>query len=154
MYKVQVKGHIDKPVEEVFEAVVDPAVLSRYFTTAGARGRLEAGATVSWDFHDFPGEFPVYVLESTAPERVVMQWDAPQGSVEPDEQGNARTTVTFEFEPRGRDRTLVRITESGWNSSAAALADSYDKCEGWTGMLCAMKAWLDHGVVLREGFYK
>src|SRR5690554_3106085 len=87
MYKVQLKGHIDKPVEEVFEAVVDPAVLSRYFTTAGARGRLEAGATVSWDFHDFPGEFPVYVLESTAPERVVMQWDAPQGTVEPDEQG-------------------------------------------------------------------
>jgi hypothetical protein len=25
---------------------------------------------------------------------------------------------------------------------------------GWTGMLCAMKVWLEHGVNLREGFYK
>lgn len=25
---------------------------------------------------------------------------------------------------------------------------------GVTGMLCAMKVWLEHGVNLREGFYK
>jgi hypothetical protein len=27
-------------------------------------------------------------------------------------------------------------------------------CEGWTGMLCAMKVWLEHDINLREGFYK
>ena len=59
----RVSGRIAKPVEEVFEAVADPAQLSQYFTTGGAKGRLETGATVMWDFHDFPGAFPVEVIE-------------------------------------------------------------------------------------------
>ena len=57
--KFRVFAHISKPVHEVFEAVADPAQLSHYFTTGGAKGRLETGATVTWDFHDFPGAFPV-----------------------------------------------------------------------------------------------
>ena len=59
--KFKVDARIAKPVAEVFEAVVNPSELSRYFTTGGAKGRLETGATVSWDFHDFPGAFPVEV---------------------------------------------------------------------------------------------
>ena len=61
--RFSVAAHIAKPVGEVFEAVVNPAELSRYFTTGGAKGRLETGATVTWDFHDFPGRFPVEVVE-------------------------------------------------------------------------------------------
>ena len=53
--KFRVAARIAKPVHEVFEAVVDPQQLSEYFTTGGAKGRLETGATVTWDFHDFPG---------------------------------------------------------------------------------------------------
>jgi len=59
--KFRVFAYIAKPVHEVFEAVADPAKLSQYFTTGGAKGRLEEGATVTWDFHDFPGAFPVTV---------------------------------------------------------------------------------------------
>ena len=61
--KFRVFAYISKPVHEVFEAVADPAKLSQYFTTGGAKGRLETGATVTWDFHDFPGAFPVWVQE-------------------------------------------------------------------------------------------
>lgn len=57
--KFTVGARIARPVAEVFEAVVDPGQLSHYFTTGGARGRLETGATVTWDFADFPGAFPV-----------------------------------------------------------------------------------------------
>ena len=52
--KFRVFGRIAKPVTEVFEAVVDPTSLSAYFTTGGAAGRLEPGATVSWDLPIFP----------------------------------------------------------------------------------------------------
>ncbi len=52
--KFTVGGRISKPVAEVFEAVVDPAQLSEFFTTGGARGRIEAGAEVTWDFMTFP----------------------------------------------------------------------------------------------------
>src|SRR5690606_37812277 len=74
--KFTVSGRIARPVAEVFEAVVEPAQLSRYFTTGGARGRLETGATVHWDFHDFPGAFPVEVIEVEKDRRIVLRWDA------------------------------------------------------------------------------
>lgn len=61
--KFSVAGRISKPVDDVFEAVVSPDSLSQYFTTGGAKGRLETGAEVTWDFHDFPGAFPVLVQE-------------------------------------------------------------------------------------------
>lgn len=51
-------------------------------------------------------------------------------------------------------RTLVRISEFGWQDTEAGLKSRYGNCEGWTGMLCAMKAWLEHGIKLRDGFYK
>jgi uncharacterized protein YndB with AHSA1/START domain len=60
--KFRVFAHISKPVHEVYEAVADPGQLSHYFTTGGAKGRLETGATVTWDFADFQGSFPVEVV--------------------------------------------------------------------------------------------
>ncbi len=42
--KFTVGGRIAKPVAEVFEAVVNPDRLSKFFTTGGAKGRLVAGA--------------------------------------------------------------------------------------------------------------
>ena len=62
----KVSGRIARPVHDVFEAVADPAQLSGYFTTNGAEGRLVTGATVTWDFADFPGAFPVYYGRSNA----------------------------------------------------------------------------------------
>jgi uncharacterized protein YndB with AHSA1/START domain len=149
-----VSGRISKPVAQVFEAVVDPARLSGYFTTGGAKGRLAPGATVTWDFHDFPGAFPVYVTEVEPNRRIVLRWDAAPGSVDPDESGAQLTTVTMTFEQLEDGRTLVRITEEGWNEGEAAIQASFGNCEGWTGMLCAMKVWLEHGVQLRRDFYK
>jgi uncharacterized protein YndB with AHSA1/START domain len=45
--KFTIGGRIAKPVSEVFEAVVDPQKLSQFFTTGGAKGRLETGARPS-----------------------------------------------------------------------------------------------------------
>lgn len=55
--KFRVAARIAKPVHEVFEAVADPAQLSRYFTTGGAQGRLETGAVVTWDSTIIPAPF-------------------------------------------------------------------------------------------------
>ncbi|MEQ8294554.1 MAG: SRPBCC family protein [Roseovarius sp.] len=145
--KFTVAGRIAKPVEEVFEAVVSPDRLSQYFTTGGARGRLETGAEVTWDFHDFPGAFPVLVQEVVPNSRIVLQWEA-------DGIADTWTTVTMEFQGLEDGRTMVRISEFGWPETEAGLSSSFGNCQGWTGMLCAMKAWLEHGINLRDGFYK
>jgi uncharacterized protein YndB with AHSA1/START domain len=144
-----VSGRIARPCSEVYEAVADPEQLSRYFTTGGARGRLEPGNEISWDFHDFPGAFPVTVLEAVPPRRLVIQWEG-----EATTGGDGVTTTTFEFEPLDAGaRTLVTITESSWRPTSEGAKNAFGNCEGWTGMLAALKAWLEHGINLREGFY-
>lgn len=143
--KFTVGGRIARPVAEVFEAVVDPGRLSQFFTTGGARGRLVPGTEVTWDFHDFPGAFPVRVIEVVPNERIVLSWPG---------EGELRTRVTMTFAALGPDRTHVRISEEGWPTDPAGLKAAFGNCEGWTGMLCAMKVWLEHGINLREGFYK
>lgn len=145
-----VSGRVSRPCAEVYEAVADPAKLSKYFTTGGARGRLEPDSEVTWDFHDFPGAFPVTVVEAEAPRRIVIEWGG-QAIL----NGGDTTRVVFEFEPLDGDtRTLVTITESSWQVTAEGAEAAFDNCEGWTSMLNALKAWVEHGVNLREGFYR
>lgn len=148
--KFKVSGIIAKPVHEVFEAVADPEKLSGYFATGGAKGRLESGATVTWDFHDFPGAFPVKVAELVPDRKIVLKWAANEGS----EQPGYDTIVTMSFEPVEGGRTMVTIAEEGWRENAAALQSSYGNCMGWSQMIAAMKVYLEHGINLRQGFYK
>lgn len=160
--KFRVAARIAKPVHEVFEAVADPERLSQYFTTGGAKGRLETGATVTWDFHDYPGAFPVHVVEVIPDERIVLQWDAAEGeppNLEDPSRPEAadtgyKTTVTMSFKALDDGRTLVEIAEEGWRENQGALVASYGNCQGWSQMLCALKVWLEHGINLREGMYK
>jgi uncharacterized protein YndB with AHSA1/START domain len=151
-------------VHEVFEAVADPVKLSNYFTTGGAQGRLETGSTVTWDFHDFPGAFPVEVVEVVPDERIVLRWDAAEGEA-PNLPDNAprpekttapyKTQVTMTFAPIDNDtRTLVEIREEGWHENQGALEASYGNCQGWSQMLCALKVWVEHGFNLRADMYK
>ncbi len=152
--KFKVSGRIAKPVAEVFEAVANPSELSRYFTTGGAKGRLETGATVMWDFHDFPGAFPVDVVEVVKNEKIVLRWAADDGDPVPGQSANYQTTVTMTFEGLDDGRTLVSISEEGWRETPGGQKASYNNCGGWMQMLCAMKAYLDHGINLREGMFK
>jgi uncharacterized protein YndB with AHSA1/START domain len=78
-YEFTVSGRIAKPVHDVFEAVADPEKLSGYFTTGGAKGRLQTGSTVTWDFADFPGAFPVDVVEVEQDRKIVLRWEANEG---------------------------------------------------------------------------
>jgi len=158
--KFRVAVRIARPVHEVFEAVADPDKLSNYFTTGGAKGRLETGATVIWDFADFPGAFPVQVIEVEPNKRIVLEWKANEGEPHNVEGGKMteldyNTRVTMTFTPLDEDtRTMVEIEEKGWRETEGALKASYGNCQGWAQMLAALKAWVEYGINLRDGMYK
>ena len=146
-------AHISRPPAEVYEAVADPETLSHYFTTGGAKGRLETGATVTWDFHDFPGAFQVEIAEADKPRRIVLRWAANEDSLAPEDAYDTKVTFTLEPVDNGA-RTKVSVREEGWRETEAGLQASYGNCMGWSQMLVALKAWLEHGINLREGAYK
>ena len=146
-YKVMI--HVGRPVGEVFEAVADPKELSSYFTTGGASGRLESGKTVTWDFADFPGAFPVKVDEVIKDQKIVFRWDAN------DQETSVpyKLKVVMTFKPTDDDRTLVEIEESGWHDTEAGLKASYGNCMGWSQMLCCLKVYVEEGKNLRAFLY-
>ena len=143
--KFKVRAKIQRPVAEVFEAVQKPEKLSRYFTTGGASAPLAEGATVMWSFADFPGSFPVKVRKVVPNELISFEWEASDGGY--------NTVVEMRFEALDKRNTLVTISESGWKDTPKGLESSYGNCEGWTSMACCLKAFLEHGINLREGFY-
>jgi uncharacterized protein YndB with AHSA1/START domain len=140
--KFQVQLKIQKPVAEVFDAVVDPKKLSGYFTGT-ASGPLAEGATVMWSFPEFEGEFPVKVRHVIRNERIVLEWPA--------EEAGYDTKVEMSFKPLEGGATMVQISESGWPDSPQGIKGSYSNCGGWMHMLCCLKAYVLHGINLRAG---
>ena len=143
--KFEVQARIQKPVNEVFDAVYNPDKLSQYFTTGSASGPLEEGVTVTWDFADHPGAFPVHVKRVVPNELIVLEWKASDGEY--------NTLVEMKFEPLDQGSTLVRISESGWKENQKGLESSYRNCQGWMHMSCCLKAYIEYGINLRKGFF-
>jgi uncharacterized protein YndB with AHSA1/START domain len=141
----QVYGKIARPVAEVFDAVYNPTKLSGYFTTGGASAPLVEGSTVTWDFADFPGAFPVQVRKVERDRLIELEWKAGDGDY--------TTRTRLEFEPLEGGATLVRISEGKWKENQRGLDASYGNCMGWTQMLCAMKLYVERGINLREFFF-
>jgi uncharacterized protein YndB with AHSA1/START domain len=149
-FEVRVK--IRKPIAEVFDAVCNPTKLSQYFTTGGASGPLKEGTTVTWGFADSPAEsehvplrFPVRVTKITPDGLIELEWGAADGDYS--------TQVRMKFAAKGPSETMVSISESGWHDSPAGLHASYDNCGGWMQMASCLKAFLEYGINLREGFF-
>ena len=144
-FKVQTK--IQKPVEEVFNAVYDPAKLSHYFTTGGASAPLDEGTVVQWAFADNPGDeknrFPVTVKKVIPNKLIVLGWEGRKG---------LETRVEMELTAAGSD-TIVSIAETGWQETQDDLNSSYMNCMGWSQMLSALKASAEYGINLRDGAY-
>ena len=138
-------GRSRRPVAVVFNAVTDPKELSSYFTTGGASGPLCEGATVKWKFGEFDGEFPVKVTKLVPNERIEFSWETNEGGYD--------TQVVMTFEAVDAGTTLVKIAESGWRETPKGQESSYGNCMGWTQMLCCMKAWVEHRINLRQGFF-
>ena len=132
---------IRRPVSEVFRAFADPEVTTKFWFNRSS-GPLASGATVKWYFDVHGVSADVRVLEFEPDERILIEWgDFSAGDV---------STVEFTFEARPGDRTYVRIVASGFTGDAdAVLATALDSVGGFSLVLAAAKAWLEHGVDLK-----
>ncbi|RKG85361.1 SRPBCC domain-containing protein [Corallococcus terminator] len=139
--KFQVQLKIQKPVAEVFDAVVQPKKLSGYFVQH-ASGPLVEGTTVQWRFAEVPGDHDVIVRQVVRDERIVFEWPA---------EGGTLTRVEMLFEPLDAANTMVRISESGWTQDAQGFKSAYGNVGGWMHMLCCLKGFLEYGINLRAG---
>lgn len=143
--RFQVNTKIQKPVEEVFDAVYNPKKLTGYFTTGGSSGPLEEGAKVIWRFADYPGDAPITVKRMIRNELIVFEWESMERGY--------NTVVEMTFKPLNPNETLVTISESGWRQTQTGLDSSYGNCQGWMNMVCCLKAFAEYGINLRKGAF-
>lgn len=128
---------IRKPVAEVFEAFVDPAITSQFWFTKGS-GKLEPGAHVQWDWEMYGASAHVTVKEIEPHRRILVEWDA-----------YGTTTIEWLLTDREDGTTFVSVTNTGFRGDAnEAVAHAIDATEGFTFVLAGLKAWLEHGVRL------
>ena len=127
---------IRKPVAEVFEAFVDPAITTQFWFTKSS-GRLEAGKEVQWDWEMYGVSAQVTVKAVEQYTRILIEWDDPPCPVE------------WQFTPRTDDTTLVSISNWGFSGSEdEVVAKAIDSMGGFTLVLAGLKALLEHSVVL------
>ena len=143
--KFTVQCKIQRPIEDVFDAVYNPSKLSQYFTTKSASAPMEQGTRVIWEFADYPGEIPVDVKQVIPNELIEFEWAAAERDY--------NTTVEMRFSTTDDGSTQIKITESGWKDNEQDQKSSYSNCEGWSQMCACLKAWLEHGINLRKGYY-
>ena len=129
---------IRRPPDEVFQALVDPAITTKFWFTKSS-GKLAPGANVRWDWEMYGVSADVSVKEVEEDSRILIEWGDDTES----------TTVEFRFTPWGDDTTFVEVTETGLDGDGDTLAArAAGSVGGFTIALCAMKAYLEHDVVL------
>jgi uncharacterized protein YndB with AHSA1/START domain len=103
---------IRKPVEQVFEAFVDPRITTKFWFTRGS-GRLEAGKQVRWDWEMYNLSVDVTVKAVEPHRGIVIEWSS---------KGSAATTVEWRFTSRP-EGTYVSITNAGFSGDRDSLVD-------------------------------
>ena len=58
--EINVALQIQKPIEEVFQAIIDPEKMSNYFISKGS-GIMEENKELIWNFPEFEDDYPVQV---------------------------------------------------------------------------------------------
>lgn len=141
--KIKTAIQIRKPVEQVFEAVIDPEKMSNYFISNGS-GRMEEGQEISWKFPEFEEEAVIQVVEVTQHEYVSFQWQGAAGK---------SLLVEMTFLELPGDSTLLRITEGEMIPDEGGIKWLGQNTEGWANFLACLKAYLEYGINLREGAF-
>jgi uncharacterized protein YndB with AHSA1/START domain len=127
---------IRKPVAQVFEALVDPAITSHFWFSKSS-GKLESGKRIRWDWEMYGHHTDVDVKAIELNKRILIEWNGPENP----------SAVEWTFEDKGDDRTFVLVKNWGFNGDAdKVMAEAIDSTGGFTFLLAGLKVFLEHGI--------
>lgn len=133
---------IQKPIEVVFEAIIDPMKMAQFFIEKST-GRLESNKTVQWKFPEFEEIFPVTAKNIQAHEYISFDWSG----------GENNMLVEIFLEAVAENSTVVRIKEGQLPNNEQGILQAIGQSEGWANFLACLKAYLEYGINLRKGAF-
>jgi len=133
---VQAQMLIRKPIQEVFEAFINPEITTNFWFTKST-GKLEEGKTITWEWEMYGAKSEVKVLQIIPNQLIKTEW------------GLFSNNVDYEFKEMEKG-TLVIIKSYGYSEKGDELLSVInDNTGGFTTVLDGCKAYLEHGINLK-----
>lgn len=133
---VQAQMLIRRPIQEVFEAFINPEITTNFWFTKST-GKLEEGKTITWEWEMYGVKSEVKVLQIIPNQLIKTEW------------GLFSNNVDYEFKEMEKG-TLVIIKSYGYSETGEDLLSVInDNTGGFTTVLDGCKAYLEHGINLR-----
>ncbi|CAM3994233.1 SRPBCC domain-containing protein [Flavobacterium cucumis] len=133
---------IQKPIHDVFEAIINPVKMANYFI-ATSTGPMEEGKNLIWKFPEFDFKCPVKVGQVIPNQYVSFYW----------ENAGIELLVAITLSEKENNSTLVRITEKSMENNEEGLKWLSGNSFGWANFLSCLKAYLEYGINLRKGAF-
>lgn len=132
---VKAEMMIRKPVNDVFQAFIEPSTTTKFWFTKSS-GRLEKGKHVRWEWEMYGVSDNIFVKDIEENKRIFIE-------------SSDGTTVEWMFTPRNEQETMVSISNSGFSGNDDEIAArAIDSMGGYTMVLCGLKAYLEHNIIL------
>jgi uncharacterized protein YndB with AHSA1/START domain len=127
---------IRKPAAEVFNAFIDPSITKNFWFTKGS-GKLEVEKKVTWEWEMYDATWTVTAKEIIKDKKIIL------------DESPAPTTIEFDFKTLSDGSTYVTIKQYGFAETGDELLEKIKGATGgWTTVLDAAKAFLEHNINL------
>lgn len=133
---------IQKPIHEVFEAIVNKDEMSHYFISEST-GNMEESKELLWKFPEFDIEYPIRVGKIIKDNYISYYW----------QMDNIELLVEINLTVKENNSTLVSVSEKSRNNDVAGLKWLSGNSFGWSNFLACLKAYLEYGINLRKGAF-
>lgn len=140
--EINVAMQIQKPVNEVFEAIINPEKMSHYFISKSS-GKMEEGKSLLWNFPEFDFDCPIRVGKIEKDNYISYYW----------KMDEIELLVEMTLTSREDNSTLVSITEKSRANDEQGLKWLSGNSFGWSNFLACLKAYLEYGINLRKGAF-
>lgn len=133
---VEAQMLIRKPINEVFEAFINPEITTNFWFTKST-GKLEEGKTITWEWEMYGAKSEVKVHQIIPNQMIKTEWGSPSNNVD------------YEFKEMEKG-TLVIIKSYGYPQTGDELLKTInDNTGGFTTVLDGCKSYLEYGINLR-----
>jgi len=127
-----------KPVEDVYQALVDPTITTKFWFTKSS-GKLEMGKRIRWEWEMYAAASTVEVKHIDSGRRIALEWGL----------DDRPSLVEWTFTRHGNQGTYVSVTNSGFSGDGDAVVEqAMDSAAGFTLVLAGLKAYLEYGIEL------
>ena len=140
--EIEVAMQIQKPIHEVFEAIVNPEKMANYFISEST-GKMEEGTELIWKYPEFDFDCPVRIGKIENNKYISYYWTMEEQEL----------FVEMTLTEKENNSTLVSITEKSMENNEKGLKWLSGNSFGWSNFLSCLKAYLEYGINLRKGAF-